>query len=86
LSFHSNYLPFRSAVTGLRDGTFSTDGLDAFGLGYEFVRDGIGIRRDHLQRLAGQGDSGDRQDGEERLKAAGTPRFAGPRALDFASR
>jgi TRAP-type uncharacterized transport system substrate-binding protein len=38
------------AVVGLRDGTISSDGLDTFRLGYEFVRDGIGMRRDHLRR------------------------------------
>jgi TRAP-type uncharacterized transport system substrate-binding protein len=40
----------RKAVIGLRDGTISTDGLDTFKLGYEFVRDEIGMRRDHLKR------------------------------------
>jgi TRAP-type uncharacterized transport system substrate-binding protein len=43
----------RRAVTGLRDGSISTEGLDAFRLGYEFVRDEIGMRRDHLNRHAG---------------------------------
>jgi hypothetical protein len=43
----------RGAVIGLRDGTISSDGLDTFRLGYEFVRDEIGIRRDHLKRNAG---------------------------------
>lgn len=38
----------RSAVMGLRDGTISTDGLETFKLGYELVRDKIGMRRDHL--------------------------------------
>ena len=37
-------------MIGLRDGTISTDGLDTFKLGYEFVRDEIGMRRDHLKR------------------------------------
>ena len=36
----------RGAVIGLRDGTISSDGLDTFQLGYEFVRDEIGMRRD----------------------------------------
>ena len=36
----------RGAVIGLRDGTISTDGLDTFKLGYEFVRDEIGMRRE----------------------------------------
>ena len=40
----------RRAVIGLRDGTISSDGLDTFKLGYEFVRDEIGMRRDHLKR------------------------------------
>ena len=43
----------RGAVIGLRDGTISSDGLDTFKLGYEFVRDEIGMRRDHLKRNAG---------------------------------
>ena len=42
----------RGAVIGLRDGTISTDGLDTFKLGYEFVRDEIGMRRDYLKRHA----------------------------------
>ena len=40
----------RGAVIGLRDGTISSDGLDTFKLGYEFVRDEIAMRRDHLRR------------------------------------
>jgi hypothetical protein len=40
----------RGVVIGLRDGTISSDGLDTFKLGYEFVRDEIGMRRDHLKR------------------------------------
>ncbi|MDI1264067.1 MAG: TAXI family TRAP transporter solute-binding subunit [bacterium] len=40
----------RNVVIGLRDGTISSDGLDTFKLGYEFVRDEIGLRRDHLKR------------------------------------
>ena len=40
----------RRVVIGLRDGTISGDGLDTFKLGYEFVRDEIGMRRDHLKR------------------------------------
>ncbi len=42
----------RGAIIGLRDGTISSDGLDAFKLGYEFVRDEIGMRRDYLARHA----------------------------------
>jgi TRAP-type uncharacterized transport system substrate-binding protein len=40
----------RGAVIGLRDGTISTDGLETFKLGYEFVRDEIAMRRDYLKR------------------------------------
>jgi TRAP-type uncharacterized transport system substrate-binding protein len=47
----------RGAVVGLRDGTISTDGLDTFKLGYEFVRDEIGMRRDYLKRHAGHDDN-----------------------------
>ena len=47
----------RGAVVGLRDGTISSDGLDTFKLGYEFVRDEIGMRRDHLKRHAGADDN-----------------------------
>ena len=46
----------RGAVIGLRDGTISSDGLDTFKLGYEFVRDEIGMRRDYLKRHAGDVD------------------------------
>lgn len=44
----------RGVVIGLRDGTISSDGLETFKLGYEFVRDEIGMRRDHLRRHAAQ--------------------------------
>jgi hypothetical protein len=44
-------------VIGLRDGSISTDGLETFKLGYEFVRDEIGMRRDHLKRHAGHDDN-----------------------------
>jgi TRAP-type uncharacterized transport system substrate-binding protein len=47
----------RGAVIGLRDGTISTDGLDTFKLGYEFVRDEIGMRREYLKRHAGHEDN-----------------------------
>jgi TRAP-type uncharacterized transport system substrate-binding protein len=47
----------RGAVVGLRDGTISTDGLDTFKLGYEFVRDEIGMRRDYLKRHASHDDN-----------------------------
>ena len=40
----------RNAVIGLRDGSISSDGLDTFKLGYELVRDEIGMRRDYLKR------------------------------------
>src|SRR5436190_2627573 len=42
----------RGVVIGLRDGTISSDGLDTFKLGYQFVRDEIGMRREALQRRA----------------------------------
>ncbi|MCW5704373.1 MAG: TAXI family TRAP transporter solute-binding subunit [Bradyrhizobium sp.] len=40
----------RGVVIGLRDGTISSDGLETFKLGYQFVRDEIGMRREALQR------------------------------------
>jgi TRAP-type uncharacterized transport system substrate-binding protein len=40
----------RGAVIGLRDGTISSDGLDTFKLGYEFVRDEFAMRRHYLER------------------------------------
>jgi TRAP-type uncharacterized transport system substrate-binding protein len=43
----------RGVIVGLRDGTISGDGLETFKLGYEFVRDDIAMRRDHLKRHAG---------------------------------
>jgi TRAP-type uncharacterized transport system substrate-binding protein len=42
----------RGVVIGLRDGTLSSDGLDTFKLGYQFVRDEIAMRRESLQRHA----------------------------------
>ena len=42
----------RGVVIGLRDGTISSDGLETFKLGYEFVRDEIAMRREALQRHA----------------------------------
>jgi TRAP-type uncharacterized transport system substrate-binding protein len=47
----------RGAVVGLRDGTISSDGLETFKLGYEFVRDEIGMRRDHIKRHAPHDDN-----------------------------
>src|ERR1700676_4849694 len=47
----------RGVVVGLRDGTISSDGLETFKLGYEFVRDEIGMRRDSLKRHAGHDDN-----------------------------
>ena len=47
----------RGAVVGLRDGTISTDGLDTFKLGYEFVRDELAMRRESLKRHAGHEDN-----------------------------
>jgi hypothetical protein len=46
----------RGAIIGLRDGTISHDGLDTFKLGYEFVRDEIGMRREHLKRHAAEAE------------------------------
>jgi TRAP-type uncharacterized transport system substrate-binding protein len=46
----------RGAVIGLRDGTISSDGLDTFKLGYQLVRDEIGMRRESLKRHAGHDD------------------------------
>jgi TRAP-type uncharacterized transport system substrate-binding protein len=43
----------RGVIVGLRDGSISGDGLETFKLGYEFVRDEIAMRRDHLKRHAG---------------------------------
>jgi TRAP-type uncharacterized transport system substrate-binding protein len=40
----------RGVVMGLRDGTISSDGLETFKLGYQFVRDEIAMRREALQR------------------------------------
>ena len=60
----------RGVVIGLRDGTISSDGLDTFKLGYEFVRDEIGMRRDHLKRHAAQPPA------QERETLSGTPRKA----------
>src|SRR6266446_1448831 len=47
----------RGVVVGLRDGTISSDGLDTFKLGYEFVRDEIAMRRESLKRHAGHDDN-----------------------------
>ena len=52
----------RNVVIGLRDGTISGDGLDTFKLGYQFVRDEIGLRRESLLRHAAQGDPASRDD------------------------
>lgn len=57
----------RGAVIGLRDGTISTDGLDTFKLGYEFVRDEIGMRRDYLKRHAGDAEKTVRDAGAAQL-------------------
>jgi TRAP-type uncharacterized transport system substrate-binding protein len=44
----------RGVIVGLRDGTISSDGLETFKLGYEFVRGELEIRREYLKR---HGDS-----------------------------
>ena len=59
----------RSVVIGLRDGTISSDGLDTFKLGYEFVRDEISLRRDHLKRHAAQ-DAATKEDNVVVVKTA----------------
>src|SRR4030081_2220110 len=45
----------RGAVIGLRDGTISSKGLETFKLGYEFVRDEIGLRGGGPKTGAGHG-------------------------------
>jgi TRAP-type uncharacterized transport system substrate-binding protein len=45
----------RGVVIGLRDGTISSDGLETFKLGYQFVRDEIAMRREALLRQAQDG-------------------------------
>ena len=40
----------RGVVVGLRDGIVSSDGLDTFKLGFEFVRGEIELRREYLKR------------------------------------
>lgn len=47
----------RGVVIGLRDGTISSDGLDTFKLGYEFVRDELSMRRESLKRHTGHDDN-----------------------------
>ena len=47
----------RGVVIGLRDGTISSDGLETFKLGYQFVRDELGMRRESLKRHAGHDDN-----------------------------
>jgi TRAP-type uncharacterized transport system substrate-binding protein len=42
----------RGVIVGLRDGTISSDGLETFKLGYEFVRGELEIRREYLKRHA----------------------------------
>lgn len=37
-------------IVGLRDGTISSDGLETFKLGYEFVRGELEFRREYLKR------------------------------------
>src|SRR4029078_9118914 len=40
----------RGVVIACRAGPTSSDGLDTFKLGYEFVRDETGMRREHIKR------------------------------------
>jgi hypothetical protein len=42
----------RGVVIGFRDATLSSEGLDTFKLGYEFLRDELAMRRDYLERHA----------------------------------
>lgn len=51
----------RGAIIGLRDGTISTDGLDTFKLGYEFVRDEVDMRRGYLKRHAADSENAARE-------------------------
>jgi TRAP-type uncharacterized transport system substrate-binding protein len=44
----------RGVIVGLRDGTISSDGLETFKLGYEFVRGELDIRREYLKRHGDQ--------------------------------
>lgn len=60
----------RGAIVGLRDGSINSDGLDTFKLGYEFVRDEIGMRRDYLKRHVGDGDKRHDGDGDKRQAEA----------------
>ena len=61
-SFLDIYVPVqleglhRGTAIGLRDGTISSDGLDTFKLGYEFVRDEIGMRRKGRKRQTSHDD------------------------------
>ena len=55
----------RGAVVGLRDGTISTDGLETFKLGYEFVRDELGMRRESLKRHGGHEEASREDAGRE---------------------
>jgi TRAP-type uncharacterized transport system substrate-binding protein len=55
----------RGAVVGLRDGTISTDGLETFKLGYEFVRDELAMRRESLKRHAGHEEASREDAGRE---------------------
>jgi TRAP-type uncharacterized transport system substrate-binding protein len=60
----------RNVVIGLRDGTISTDGLETFKLGYQFVRDELGLRRESLKRHAGHGDHAGHDDNVVIVKTA----------------
>jgi TRAP-type uncharacterized transport system substrate-binding protein len=57
----------RGVVVGLRDGTISSDGLETFKLGYEFVRGELEIRREYLKR---HGDETPRDDNVAVVKTA----------------
>jgi TRAP-type uncharacterized transport system substrate-binding protein len=55
----------RGVIVGLRDGTVSSDGLETFKLGYEFVRGELEFRREYLKR---HGDAATDDDGIAAVK------------------
>jgi TRAP-type uncharacterized transport system substrate-binding protein len=60
----------RGVIVGLRDGTISSDGLETFKLGYEFVRGELEIRREYLKR------HGDAVAGDDTISVVKTARSA----------
>ena len=55
----------RGVIVGLRDGTISSDGLETFKLGYEFVRGELEFRREYLKR---HGDAAAHEDNVTTVK------------------